>query len=124
VVIFGLKDDSLGDCFVGHRLFNGFLEAFVEQALSVSEGHVQAGSDLRGEFFDFLVKFVGIINVVDQSDLFGAVRPEDITGEDQLLGDVQPDEPRQKKGGPRVDAQADLSKKKAEASVWACDLKS
>jgi len=55
--------------------------------------------------------------VVDQSDLFGAVRPEDITGEDQLLGGVQPDESRQKEGGPRVDVQADLSEEGAEANV-------
>jgi len=37
VVIFDPEDDSLSDCFVGHRLFNGFLEAFIEQVLSVSE---------------------------------------------------------------------------------------
>ena len=117
VVIFDPEDDSLGDCFVGHRLFNGFLEAFIEQALNVSEGNVRTGSDLRGEFSGFLVKSVGVVDVVDQSDLFGAIRPEDITGEDQLLGGVQPDEPRQKEGGPRVDVQADLSEEGAEANV-------
>jgi hypothetical protein len=82
VVVVSLEDNTLCDGLVGHRLFDGFLEAFVEQAFGVTEGHLRAGSNLRGEFVDFLVELVGVVDMVDQPNLFGAVGPEDVAGED------------------------------------------